>query len=163
MKTLLRWCPAPVAECQSLSSSSRGLLFLFTHSKCRAAVLLPADSYTESFCPRKATCRILHMHTFRNGPCLSPPLDLWGSSGLPLGLTESHLRHLIVRQTRSTVATWSPRSLAVAIPSEKKELLSAVSAHRIDTNRHGFGIALVFFLSSKKETANFFVLQFSEQ
>lgn len=38
-----------------------------------------------------------------------------------------------------------PLSLAVAFPTKKKELLSAVSADWINTNRNGFGIALILF------------------
>lgn len=133
LTTTLQWWPVPVVF-------PLGSFFCFfvcsPHVQgCRTAVLLPADSYAETSCPRKATtCKILHMHTFRNGLGLSPALDFWGSSGLPLGHTESLLRHLIV-----------PLSLAVAFPTKKKELLSAVSADWINTNRHGFGITLILF------------------
>lgn len=72
----------------------------------------------------------------------------WGSSGLPLGLSESLLLHLIVQRPLSTVTA---RGLRVTLSwgSHQEETASfAASADWINTNRHGIGISLPF--SSRK-------------
>lgn len=47
--------------------------------------------------------------------------------------------------TQHCHSSWLHASLAVAFPSKQSKLLSPVSADWINTNWHGFGIALIFF------------------
>lgn len=134
--TILRFCPPPVVfpPLGSFWGAERLCYFLLIHTQKPFAHARRVHNFTRARFETALVC--LLYQTF------------WGSSGLPLGLSESLLLHLIVQRPHSTVTARGHR-VTLSWGSHQEETASfAASADWINTNRHGNGISLPF--SSRK-------------
>lgn len=134
--TILPWCPPPVVS--PLGSFCFG---------CRLTLLLPADSYTETFCPRKACARFYTCTHFDMAlVCLlHQTFEEVQASYL---VSVSHFCCTLSCSGHTTLSHLVATVSLVEDHTKKKELLFAVAADWINTNQHGFGI-LNFFFSKK--------------